>query len=363
MKKVYLLAYLSNNMGDDLFIKIICNRYPQTLFYATSNLNINPMPANLVLNKITISSRLHNKVFRLLTGDKSATYIARHLKRKYNNLVCITGSGFMQKNAYDFPENRLYEKLFYKKGSYIIGCNFGPFYTDEFYKHYSGLFKKLSGITFRDEYSYDLFNDVENSLEAPDIVFGFDTRPYECAKTENTVLISVMDLSFGNYSNRSEYNIDYKKNIIETIKELIGRGYKVTILGMCEKENDDQVAHEIADYISDERLGIVSYPKDDMNKVLSEIAKSEYMISTRFHSFVLGVLFRCKVLPISYNIKVKNTINEIGFAGKYIDLSQLKMVSGKELADDLLHTEIIELDKAVKERASLHFSFLDSELK
>ena len=37
MKKVFLYAYDKQNLGDDLFIYTICNRYPKTKFYLWSD--------------------------------------------------------------------------------------------------------------------------------------------------------------------------------------------------------------------------------------------------------------------------------------------------------------------------------------
>lgn len=33
MKKIFIMAYLRNNLGDDLFVKELINRYPSEKFY------------------------------------------------------------------------------------------------------------------------------------------------------------------------------------------------------------------------------------------------------------------------------------------------------------------------------------------
>ena len=86
------------------------------------------------------------------------------------------------------------------------------------------------------------------------------------------------------------------------------------------------------------------------------------MISTRFHSFVLGVLFGCKVLPISYNFKIANTINDIGFTGEYIELSDLESLSGKNILEKLMNVNEFVLDEDIVERSSFHFKLLDDIL-
>ena len=32
-KKVLVYAFLANNVGDDLFVRLLCERYPQATFY------------------------------------------------------------------------------------------------------------------------------------------------------------------------------------------------------------------------------------------------------------------------------------------------------------------------------------------
>ena len=361
-KKVLLLGYFANNMGDDLFFTILCKRYPDTLFYVNSNCRVNPSPANIRYINASIVDRVINKAFHLTHKDDSNTMITRNLKKNYDYAISLIGSGYMQKNSSDYPQNHLFEELFYKERSYVIGCNFGPYYSDEFREHYAELFSRLSGITFRDRLSYELFENCTNSLVAPDIVFGLNDNDYKSEKIAKTVVISVMDLSYGGYDNRREFNDDYKRVITEAVQELVNCGYKVTILGMCEKENDTIVANEIIRQFPEENIKLLSYPNDGIDTILSEISRSEYLVSTRFHSFVLGVVFGCKVLPISYNYKIANTIKDIGFNGDYIEPNTLEQLSGKKLVEKMLQTEVFYLTNDVRKCASQHFKYLDSEL-
>ena len=33
MKKIFIYAYMAKNLGDDLMVRILCERYPNTKFY------------------------------------------------------------------------------------------------------------------------------------------------------------------------------------------------------------------------------------------------------------------------------------------------------------------------------------------
>ena len=39
MRKVALMAYMNANLGDDLFLRILCQRYPNVQFYIRGNNN------------------------------------------------------------------------------------------------------------------------------------------------------------------------------------------------------------------------------------------------------------------------------------------------------------------------------------
>ncbi len=364
MKKVYLDGYIANNLGDDLFITMICNRYPNVEFHLIGYYSINPMPANLIIHRIPIKNKIINRLERLTKRIETDSYINGHIKSKdYDCLIRIIGSGYMQKDKVFSPINPIYDNLFYKENSYVVGCNFGPYYSDEFLSYYKELFKKLSGITFRDQYSYLLFKELDHSVVAPDILFGLDISSYNIEKNRNSVLISVMDLSYGDYINRAEYNHEYYRVIKDTIQKLIDKGYQVTLLGMCEIEGDYGVAQRLQKDLIPLKINIISYPTNNIREVLDTIAKSEYIISTRFHSFVLGTVFGCKILPISYNIKIENTINEVGFKEDYITLNQLRDLDGTGVVNKLINNQFFEAPNYIKANAQRHFCFIDERLK
>lgn len=69
MKKVVLEAYTHANLGDDLFVKTICERYPKVQFY----LQVAPgfdkgfsTIENLHIIKKTIFVRIYDKLMKLL---------------------------------------------------------------------------------------------------------------------------------------------------------------------------------------------------------------------------------------------------------------------------------------------------------
>src|SRR5690625_3455994 len=129
MKHVLLYAYTAHNFGDDLFIDIVCRRYPQTNFYlyaaatyqetfqGLDNLHIIPWP-----------SRLHRPF----------------LRRKIDLVLYVGGSLFMQTDKWQKELKRVKNMQINKKPFFILGANFGPFKDKTFVQAYEKLFAAAS---------------------------------------------------------------------------------------------------------------------------------------------------------------------------------------------------------------------------
>ena len=121
-----IYAYTNYNLGDDLFIKLLCERYPSTefLLYAPKGYkntfknikNIKVFPNN------TLLVRGINFIFRLLKFRAPLFRII--IARKSNAAVYIGGSLFMQtenwKDKYLDKKNMFMDN----KPFYLLGANF-----------------------------------------------------------------------------------------------------------------------------------------------------------------------------------------------------------------------------------------------
>ena len=154
--KVFVNAYLEHNLGDDLFLDILVNRYPDHKYYIMSS------SEKQRENVKVYSNELFNKIIRRLELKKI-------LANRCDVIVSIGGSMYMeQKNDTN--------KKFYlgKKPYYILGSNFGPYHTQTYYENVHKFFEKAEDVCFREKYSYDLFSDIPQVRYASDIVFTMD---------------------------------------------------------------------------------------------------------------------------------------------------------------------------------------------
>src|SRR5690625_5946047 len=137
MKKVMIYAYTRFNLGDDLIIKILIERYPNTKFvlYAPDryknvfkkNRNIKLYSSNSLFSKVLTTG------FRLI-GVRDI--YQRYISRKCDGAVYIGGSIFMQQDKWKIAYNRKQKMKIKGKPFFVLGANFGPFVDNEFYEAY-----------------------------------------------------------------------------------------------------------------------------------------------------------------------------------------------------------------------------------
>lgn len=190
MKKAFIYAYDHINLGDDLFVRTLVNRYPLVQFFLWSdkkNISIFQDCKNL---KIIDKNSRYVKFLRKLRPSFAARYQEKW-KVKSDAVIYIGGSIFME---YSTWRNTVawwnYQAQHYK--FYVLGANFGPYETESYREAMGAMMKGLQDVCFRDRYSYELFcKDVKTVRQAPDILFGYSMPNIRQKKKQ--VYISVIN--------------------------------------------------------------------------------------------------------------------------------------------------------------------------
>ena len=337
--KVYVNAYLEKNLGDDLFLKILVDRYPNHQFYTISNeYNSNK---NMTFMKNTILMKILNKL-----GLKNKVYIDSK-----DISISIGGSMYIENLS---PIER--KKIFGNNPYYILGSNFGPYNTKEFYNKAYQLFQKAEDVCFRDKYSYSLFQKLPNVRYASDIVFTLDTSNIK-QKAEKMVLFSVIDCET---KIGKEYQVKYEEMLKNMANFFTKKGYKICFMSFCKREKDDEAIKRIYNFLEkkvQENAEIYEY-NGNVEEALNKMAQSEIVVGTRFHANILGLLLGKTVIPIIYSNKTKNFLEDIQFKGKIIDIKKDENIELKE--EDLLYKK--DVTKQI-ENAQEQFKKLDELLK
>ncbi|WP_413524479.1 polysaccharide pyruvyl transferase family protein [Carnobacterium divergens] len=345
-KNVVVDAYFLNNLGDDLFLDILINRYPNTIFhFLTDNFN-------------NIQNFRNNERVKLISTTKLLINI-----NKYDAYVTIGGSLFQQENYWKkkwlnkYIKTSLF-KIFGKKVVFM-GFNFGPYQDEKYLNSYKKIFKKADFVSVRDKESYDLLAMDSSSVYLyPDIAFSL---PYDESNFKKEIVgISIMD--FGpNHENK-----EYKKFMNETIETLISKNKQIKIFGFQNDSfiNDYSVIKEVTDSFSQENIEIILY-ENNLKEFLSEYSSCRYFITTRFHSMILSLIYKQTLISINYSDKVINTLNYLNLKISTIDCERKNDI--ESLVTVLLNNPTLsesnsEKIKKAKNESEKHFELLDKIL-
>ncbi len=362
MKRVFIHAYAAGNLGDDLLIRILCERYPGIRFsiYADSsyrvrfadlkNLRVYSPDDKMVRCIDSILKRIKNcdnGMWKLLVKFSYAT-------------VHIGGSVFVQHEddfslAYelDCRLRRLSRCL------YVVGANFGPYTDDSYFRMYKKLFRAYSGICFRDRYSEYLFKESGNIRYAPDVAFQYRC-PGKCKVEKKQVLLSViyMDNRGGKYS-ICQYSEGYYNLMAGLAEQFIEKGFTVRFISFCKMQEDERAIGIVINRMKDRYKDKVStfFYDMDIKGCIDQFYESEIVVGTRFHSIILGWLAEKKVLPIVYDRKTLHTLEDLEVKD-YIQLEELEQIDVREVAEKAISCSVLNVE-SLKRESELQFSDLD----
>lgn len=315
MKKIFIYAYLVQNFGDDLMVRILCERYPYIQFriYAAKEYRkIFSDISNLQICSWEDRRAKFWDCFWRKVGNKENGYWKMLIKLS-DAVIHVGGSSFTQ--HYDDFEKLVQADESLRKLSkrlYVLGVNFGPYSNEEYYRRYEKLFSEYDGITFRDRFSYMLFSHLKNVRVASDIVFNYPIKR-EQYKEKKQVLFSVIELSRrdGKYALK-QWREKYELFIARMAEIAIEMGYQVAFISFCKMQGDMDAIESIKKRIrwgKSENIESYCY-SGNFEKCLQLFEESERIVGTRFHSVVLGWIFQKKVLPIIYDDKTRNLMED-----------------------------------------------------
>ncbi|WP_278627397.1 polysaccharide pyruvyl transferase family protein [Thomasclavelia cocleata] len=364
MNRAFLYAYLQFNLGDDLFVKHLIEKYPNVKFYILADSKYKKI-FRKNKNLIVIS----NSVYKIKIFNKIKGKLIYFVKKKCSSVIFIGGSIFME-----YPEWKniinWYKEMSKDKNCYIIGANFGPYYSDEYYLACKKYFSTINDICFRDKWSYNLFKDCNNVRYAPDILFDFDISNYLCNNMEKKAVISIIDCSSrnNNPNKLSTYHEQYIESILKIMSILNKNNFKITLLAFCTKEFDDKTIKNLLLRLNDDIKKNVSYHFYDglnLDIILHEIVTSSYIIGTRFHSIILGAVLKKPILPIVYSNKTINLLNDFNFSGNTINIMDLGKMEINEnfIMNNYLQDKTILTNEIIMINARNHFEKLNELYK
>ena len=360
MKKVFLNAYTELNLGDDLFIENILERYSRSRFFMLSN-NKYETYFNKQGNLKTINE--NNWIFTQLKKVWQSGF-ARYLdliKRRCIANIYIGGSIFIEypswKQVLNWWNYQVDNYPFY-----VLGANFGPFHDEEYRNSMNDVFSRMKDICFRDYNSYGLFNENDKVRYAPDILFS---QKIEKQKVTKKIFVSLIDCDSKDEGSNKLDNLsnNYYLSISNVLKKYIKDDYEIVLVAFCEKEGDCKANNtilEMLEYKSNVRL--ITYDGYNRKEILNELSSSLYVIGTRFHSIVLAMVANKPFFPIVYSKKTLNMLNDLDYKGNLIDIKEIEKIDFDYVNENLKNNYILDIEDYRKE-AEKHYLYLDKVLK
>lgn len=368
-------AYINYNLGDDLFMTVLFQRYPNHFFYFRGNKKYkqafrkhkNVLVIVNPLWKRIINALLYIIFLKLMKIESIRDYyLGRNISvEKYDALVKIGGSIFIDEDGNHFKKNSKMINSFLEKNKpvFILGCNFEKTYEESFYLAYKELFSTaqadLLDVSFRDEYSYGLFSNSKNVRYSPDIIFGYENDELKSENENVYIGFSIIDLSGRELL--VEYRTAYEKKIRELIIDCISNNERVALFSFCSSEGDYNSINNILEDIPDDYKAYIqtfNY-STNINDFLKAYLKCKVIIATRFHAMILGWIYQKKVIPIIYSEKMKNVIVDTKFKGKYFYIKDILDMSYVDIIDAYQFPDLVH----IKSQAENHFLKLDYFLK
>lgn len=309
--KVLMLAYLDNNLGDDLIIETIAEEFPNINFYLYSTSNFYTKSFNDLKN----IELIHKNIYK---EDLS----------KFDFCIKVGGSMFILNSIpsyiYRIKELLLAKKLKKNKiKSAVLGSNYDPF-KSKFGKYL--VKKELSYknlITVRDRSSYAIlqkfFPNKKNIGMFDDIVYNLNFSE-ESKKKGNVLGISVYN------SDKIKDKTMYYSNLAKVCDEAIMKDPN-TIVRLfafdCESENDLVSCYHVQENVRlKKNIQIVPY-LGDRTTFLELFSECSEILAIRFHAAVLSDILKVPFLPISYSIKMDNFLNDHNYGESPFNLDYL----------------------------------------
>lgn len=355
MKKIYLKAYTNFNLGDDLFLKIISDRYKNEFVMFSYN-KYKSINDNLKINKI---NKLMFRIFQKIANSTNTLSYYENKYLKMSDLVVVVGGSIFMEESNNSQREiiRFYNNC--NRPYYIIGSNFGPFKTQEFKNECENkIFNRAEDVSFRDSKSVDLFNNSKIRF-SPDMVFSLDVSNI-INNFEKRAIISVIDCKKKSSQIGFDCSEEYFKKINELIDVLIDKGYKITLMSFCKDEGDEEVISSILTKRNNtQKIDVYNYT-GNIQEALQVLSFSEIIVGSRFHANIIGLLLNKTIIPISYNVKTENLLKDINFKGIKINLKEISDFEATSINDsDLTY----KCDISNFKKSSLdNFKILDKTL-
>lgn len=363
MKKAMLFACIEKNIGDDLFVYLVCKRYKNVDFYISDEAKYGSLEkiSNLHFSKLiriwtTLTKVSKNNIVKYWIARTVCIIIGLFIP-KYEYGVYIVGNAFKNTNYRDSSQiSWLIHRIKKVNRFYILSTNFGPYKSNKWVADCKKVFAMAEDVCFRDNKSFELFsNQLGNVRYAPDAVLSLGIQKKHDPKLNHKkrVLITVVRYPNGSLDDKKRY-IDRLASIVTYFIDL---SISVSILN-SNADQDMTVTSEVIKKVkSSKGIDIINYD-GNLEKIKELYNSTDYVIGTRLHTIILAWLYNIPVFPIVYDVKVANIINDYGFSSGKCSIEDFCYLKNEDIYASLMNYDF-QLSTQVLEKAKTQFMKLD----
>ncbi|WHS05452.1 polysaccharide pyruvyl transferase family protein [Ligilactobacillus salivarius] len=341
-KGIFVQGYFEKNLGDDLFIYVLCHNYPQLEFTInTPNYEVFSHFHNLQnfeQKKGILRRKLRN--FFFIDDIRAAKNFAIYLELG-GSIFILPANGTM---GYNYKRRKIVSEI--QKHYIVMGSNFGPYYSKKQLNGYKKFFNSIESVSFRDYESYEYFKDIDHVNYYPDVVLNLEVKDNQNNIKTDYVLFSIINSKiFG-----EKVDKEYSNFICNQVKKEIKEGNTIVFMSFCEYEKDLTKGKELLQMLHQWKDKIILKNHTNIEKSLDVIRKAKKIVATRYHAMILGWLYRKPTFVIAYSKKTENEIKTYFPEQQYIKIQNIGNVS------DISYTKINrKLLKKLKNDAKKHF--------
>ena len=330
--RILLDAYFDNNFGDDLFITTLLERYPDALFYAFWN-------------------KTHPAVLEKALDYRNLVMLPGQCELRgampFDGYVMIGGDVLPDGIDYGWRIDGMRQVK--ERGGFVAMLGFSLYeaYGEKTRQDLAAMAALADSIVARDRASAERFRALvpeAKVTESTDMAFA---KPHRDRGNGGSPILGIAP-------RRKLYSTDQEHEDFCKAMAAVADGWlknhptgTVRFLALSTGEYDDRVtAADIRGFMAaPERTETVAHT-GTVPAFLERVAECTAMVPTRFHGLVFALIYGIPFVPVPYEVKLTQLLDEIGYEGTRIPY-------GQAVTEAVIAQTVAELDQKFENREAV----------
>ncbi len=358
LKKIAIFGYFgAGNLGDEavvgVLLKNIRKRHPNveivgicldpentTKYHGISAFPLRRLPRKNSIGVIDTSASVFKRIARRLSvimPSELIFLIQSYRRLKGFDLVIVGGSGQLVDNE-GGPLNHPYNHFKWSCLARLVGARFmflsvgaGPLFTDLGKWFIKRSLLMASYRSFRDNYSKELvesFGVKEHNIVCPDQAFSIDVDSKISEQKHKKLVVGVAPIAYLDPRHWPEIDParywEYVEKMAAFTEWLIKSNHHVLFFH-TQVNGDDLVIPDIKKVLAKKSSinieeNISEHPVHWFTEAFDAIAKTDYIVASRFHAIIFSYVMNRPSVGVSYDRKINNAMASVGQSDFALDI-------------------------------------------